>query len=655
MPPMHGVHVSYDINEIGAHAHVACTPSVARFHRLPDDIGVCLTADDDSRLWIVYSPGPDASWLGSDIALYKRTVIRAQENSVPQPPAYAIRTLAEINTFGVPYLAFDLETTGLDPLADGAAITKIIITRCDGETWIVKDFTKTDLAAFLAQCRVTNTRLIMHNAAFDLYWLYAQLGQTFTLDVDDTMLLAHNRGLERVGLKRLSYELLDMAPSTQFGSFEDDAYAAQDGVATMALYQHFYEKKTIDSVTAMAVGTMARQRARGVRFDVDVSNAEKQRLIESTEPALAALGQVSIMSASAPAFGYALLADLGYKLSKKTEKTGKLVLDDEVLKDALTKVQDKAALQALIDVRSAGKLLSTFYTPYPRHVHNGMLRPEQRLDGTTTGRTSMQNPNLQQVPREPIGIHKAFTSSFDGGYFASFDLSQAELRVLAWLTGEPGFVLAFERGDIHTYNASVLFDVPYERVTKQQRSAAKSPTFAIVYGASPKTSEEKQLHESFYARFPTIKPWLQRQGAEALRELYVTDALGRRRNLRRAASQLPDHAIMRRGVNTPIQALASHCSVFLQSHIDTALTNSEAKSYVTMGIHDATYIDVAPEEVELVIRTCQDAFTALHNVIAPHVNGIHSVPVLGELEFGRSWHDLKVGKGEHKTELTTRH
>ena len=128
----------------------------------------------------------------------------------------------------------------------------------------------------------------------------------------------------------------------------------------------------------------------------------------------------------------------------------------------------------------------------------------------STGRLSSNNPNLQNIPiRNPRGreIRKAFVCKNNDYLMLSADYSQIELRVIAALSKDPNMISAFKNNeDIHSSTAAKVFNIDIDKVTKEQRSNAKTVNFGIIYGVSAfglsnqtalSRSESKELIESY--------------------------------------------------------------------------------------------------------------------------------------------------------------
>src|SRR5437879_9266629 len=144
----------------------------------------------------------------------------------------------------------------------------------------------------------------------------------------------------------------------------------------------------------------------------------------------------------------------------------------------------------LIEYRELAKLKSTYVDALPGFINprTGRIHTSYNQAGAATGRLSSSDPNLQNIPvRTPRGeaIRRAFVAA-PGWLPLTRDYSQADLRLLAHLSGDPAFVRAFEQGgDLHRQPAAIIFGVPQEQVTPDMRARAKTINFATIYGQGP--------------------------------------------------------------------------------------------------------------------------------------------------------------------------
>ncbi len=234
----------------------------------------------------------------------------------------------------------------------------------------------------------------------------------------------------------------------------------------------------------LVLGKMER---RGVRLDgarlvaLSAELLERARAIEID--AHAAAGRVFNLG-SPKQVGEILFTELGLPVKKRT-RTGPST-DSSVLEQLL---DDHPLPGLLLEWRSLTKLESTYTSVLPTLVHAKTGRVHTRFNQAVaaTGRLSSTDPNLQNIPvRSEDGrrIRDAFIAA-PGHKLISADYSQIELRVLAHLCGDPDLQQAFHDGaDVHARTASQLFAVPEAEVTRDQRSAAKTVNFGILYGMS---------------------------------------------------------------------------------------------------------------------------------------------------------------------------
>ena len=188
-----------------------------------------------------------------------------------------------------------------------------------------------------------------------------------------------------------------------------------------------------------------------------------------------------------------------------------------------------------------------------------------------TGRLSSVNPNLQNIPvRTAIGreIRGAFVAP-EGWRLASFDYSQVELRILAHCSGEPTLAAAFRAGeDVHRATAAEVFGMDPADVDRQTRDRAKAVNFGIVYGISAFglseqlniDREEAQAYiDTYLARYPRVRSFIDSTIAAAAQDGYVTTLLGRRRPIPELLGRTVQQRNLgeRLAVNTVIQGSAA--------------------------------------------------------------------------------------------------
>ena len=309
---------------------------------------------------------------------------------------------------------------------------------------------------------------------------------------------------------------------------------------------------------------------------------------------------------------------------------------------------DHEAPKLVLEYRQLSKLKSTYVDALPLLLNSATGRLHTTFDqtGTSTGRLSSANPNLQNIPvRTELGreIRAAFTAS-RGQMLVAADYSQIELRLLAHFSEDALLVEAFRRGDdIHTLTASQVFGVPPLMVTAEHRRQAKVVNFGIVYGLSAfglsqnlgiETSEAKRFIDAYFEKYSGVRAFIDRTLEAARREGKVKTLFGRVRpipdinsknyNLRGFAE--------RTAVNTPLQGTAADLIKLAMIRIDAAIRNHALKSRMTLQVHDELVFEVPEGELDFMRRVVREEMENVHPL---------RVPLMVELGVGKNWRDLE--------------
>jgi len=340
---------------------------------------------------------------------------------------------------------------------------------------------------------------------------------------------------------------------------------------------------------------------------------------------------------------------------KKTEGGARSTRESE-----LQKLQ---GLHPIIDQifvhRELSKLLSTYIDTLPALVGpDGRLHASFTQAGTTTGRFSSQNPNLQNIPiKNELGkkIREAFVA--EKGYkFIAFDYSQIELRIAALLSGDEFLIQVFKDGkDIHSAVASRVFGVPENEVTHEMRRKAKVINFGILYGMGVSalqqnlggTRKEAQVfYDNYFASFPKIAGYMDSITEFAKTHGYTETLFGRRRYFGALKSPLPFMRAMaeRQAGNAPIQGTATaDCIKLAISDADEALRAAGVveQAHLVLQVHDELVYEVEENVVEKVSGIVEDA---MKNVIKKRIEFLHGksdVPLEVHVAVGNNWGELK--------------
>lgn len=342
--------------------------------------------------------------------------------------------------------------------------------------------------------------------------------------------------------------------------------------------------------------------------------------------------------------GSILFEKLKLPVHKKT-KTG-YSTDAEVLEKL---AGEHPLIDKLLEYRVLTKLKSTYLDGMAALIHpvTGRLHTTFNQTVTATGRLSSSEPNLQNIPiRSDIGrkIRELFVPDTGFSALLSADYSQIELRILAHMSGDANLIDAFRHNkDIHTATAAEVFGVPEGEVTPMMRSRAKAVNFGIVYGISDfglsrdigVNRKEAGLYiDSYFARYPGVKHYIDQMVADARDSGYVTTMFGRRRYLPEIHSSnfnLRSFA-ERTAMNTPIQGTAADIIKKAMVEVYYRLKQAGLNSRILLQVHDELVLEVvageAAQVADLVKEAMEDAVSL-------------SVPLITDVKTGKNWAEAK--------------
>jgi DNA polymerase-1 len=266
--------------------------------------------------------------------------------------------------------------------------------------------------------------------------------------------------------------------------------------------------------------------------------------------------------------------------------------------------------------------------------------------GTTTGRLSSSEPNLQNIPiRGEVGskIRKAIIAP-PKAYLFSADYSQIDLRVLAHLSGDPDLIAAFAQDeDIHATTASKIFGIPVDKVTSEMRRNAKTVNFGVVYGMSDYGLEQatnlsregaSQFIALYFEKYPRVKEYLEVTKEQARKLGYVQTMLGRRRYLPEinSSNRMVREAAERMAINAPVQGSSADIIKIAMINLHREMGKRNFKSKMLLQIHDELLFEVSEEEVT--------EMKSLINDFMPRAIEL-CVPVKVDIKLGRNWAEMK--------------
>jgi DNA polymerase-1 len=431
-------------------------------------------------------------------------------------------------------------------------------------------------------------------------------------------------------------------------------YACEDADITLRIWERFREElesqklmKLMRELEMPLIPVLAEMEWDGIRIDRPLFEEMSVRLEKDLRQIRAEIYREAGMEFnvnSNPQLREVLFDRLKLPILRKT-KTGPST-DASVLEELAER--GHTLPKHLLEYRLVEKLRSTYVDALPRTINpeTGRIHTAYNQTVAATGRLASSDPNLQNIPiRSALGreIRKGFIPR-EGELFLAADYSQIELRILAHFSDDPAFLAAFREGlDIHKQTASIIFDVPIESVSDEQRSRAKTINFATIYGQG-EYSLARQLEISFeeassfiaeyFRRFSGVRTFLDAQVEMAKSKGYVETLSGRRRYVPELSSDNRNVRLFgeRIAQNTPIQGTAADLIKIAMIRIHEALKKGEAEGRILLQVHDELVFEVPEESIE-----------ALQDLVVREMEGAMSlkVPLRVEVGRGKSWYDCK--------------
>lgn len=328
-----------------------------------------------------------------------------------------------------------------------------------------------------------------------------------------------------------------------------------------------------------------------------------------------------------------------YTKDKKTNRdTDKPSTDEDTLVELRLTVKDPESQKAifldnLLELRGLKKMYTTYIEGWHDKVQDdGRIHGQFKIIGTTSGRLSSSEPNLQQIPKTSVdaNIKKQLVAP-KGKLYMALDYSQAELRIMAHLSGDETYLEAFAKGqDPHLAIAAKKYGVSYDeankaysdeqhpdyKVWKNRRKQAKQICFGIIYGiqkkllavklSDPKAGiivtpdEAQQQLNEFFQEHPKIKKFMINQEKVLIEHGYIKSLFGRKRRLPQVYSDNEQEAAyaVRLSVNMPCQSAASDMNLFASILNYWKMRQGKLPfMQETCNVHDATYYLVSPEYI----------------------------------------------------------
>ncbi|MFQ5463001.1 MAG: DNA polymerase I [Phycisphaerae bacterium] len=574
--------------------------------------------------------------------------------------------------------AFDTETTGLNPVAadlvgvsvswQSGAAAYIPVRGIGGPVLPISDV----VAALKPAFENPNTCKTGHNLKYDLL-VMRQAGIETAGVFFDTMIasflvdpLRNSHSLDNLTRSLLGHEMIpisdligkgkqqitiDQVDTTRVGH-----YAAEDADYTWRLYellapkiQDGHVQSLFEETEMPLVSVLAEMEHHGVAIDATRLAAQSERMADQLDAlqlkVFAAAGHEFNMN-STKQLATVLFDEQGLPVTRKT-KTGRST--DAATLQSLVDTTDHPIPKLLLEYREIAKLKSTYVDTLPKMVceRTRRIHASFHQTGTATGRLSSSDPNLQNIPiRTPLGrsIRSAFVAGAPDRVLLAADYSQIELRLLAHFCKDAALVAAFESGqDIHRTVAASVNGVSLDKVTPEQRSAAKAVNFGIIYGQTAfglsrsvgmPVGEARAFIDMYFMRYPGIRLFIDECIGKAKKLGYAETILGRRRPIPELTSRNRQQIGFgeRIAVNTVVQGSAADLIKRAMLDIHRELKTGRYHAKMLIQVHDELVFELpesaVAEESEMVRARMEDALPL-------------DIPIVVDIAWGRNWAEGK--------------
>ena len=406
------------------------------------------------------------------------------------------------------------------------------------------------------------------------------------------------------------------------------------------------QRALLETMELPLLRTLARMEDRGIRVDAEVLRGIAEELraeASSLEAAIyAAVGHEFQVNSTKQLQGV-LYDELGLTKGRKT-KTG--YSTDAATLETLR--AEHEVVEMLLRFREVDKLRSTYGESLAAEVReDGRIHARFRQTVARTGRLSSEQPNLHNIPtRTEDGrrFRRAFLPE-DGWSLLVADYDQIELRVIAHLSGDDGLVEAFSGDtDVHRFIAGVVFSIPPDEVTHDQRERAKAVSYGLAYGMEAyglsrrfgiSVGEARAFMDQYFDAFPGLRRYMDETVSKARVEGCTTTLFGRVRHLPELieGTRAARMAAERQAMNAGTQGTAADIFKLALVRLDTALAVRGLTARIVLQVHDEVLVEAPPEEHDAVTETTLEALTGVVDL---------KVPLRVSLGWGASWAEAKA-------------
>lgn len=383
-------------------------------------------------------------------------------------------------------------------------------------------------------------------------------------------------------------------------------------------------------------GVLAQMEAYGVALDAPYLQGLSEELgqeVAGIEAEIHRLAGHSFNVGSRDQLEVVLYDELKLSASGKKTTTGKRSTAASALDELLGQ---HPIIEKIQQYRELTKLKGTYLDPLPKLIHPKTGRLHTRFNQTVaaTGRLSSSDPGLQNIPvRTETGrkIRKGFIAS-KGHKLIAADYSQIELRVLAHLSGDENLIEVFrEHKDIHSQTAAWMFGQTLEEVKTDQRRAAKTINFGVLYGMSAhrlsgelsiEYKEAEGFIERYFASYPKVRAWIEQTLEQGRSQGYVETLFGRKRFVPDLDSKMRTvrEAAERMAFNMPVQGTAADLMKMAMVKLHPQLIKLGA--HLVLQVHDELVIEAPEDTVDAVSRVTCDVMQDVYQLVVPLEVGV---------------------------------
>ena len=417
-------------------------------------------------------------------------------------------------------------------------------------------------------------------------------------------------------------------------------YAAEDADLCLQLHQTLWpqleklkrQSELYNNIEIPMISVLSRLERNGVLIDPDLLTTQSGELsakLDVLQQQAYQLAEQEFNLDSPKQLQTILFEQLELPVIRKTPK-GQPSTAEDVLQEL---AHEYELPELILNYRSLKKLQSTYVDKLPRQICSatGRIHTSYHQAVASTGRLSSTDPNLQNIPirtEEGRRIRQAFIAA-EGYVLLAADYSQIELRIMAHLSGDERLAAAFANGeDIHSSTAAEVFAVAKDKVSKEQRRAAKAINFGLIYGMSAfglakqlgiRRGEAQSYVDLYFERYPGVKVYMDETRELAHEQGFVETIFGRRLYLPEinARNAQRRQYAERTAINAPMQGSAADIIKRAMISIDHWLMGETRSVSMIMQVHDELLFEVTQQDAADIKQEICQRMTAAAELAVP--------------------------------------